>query len=150
MEPRSPDPDRRRLLLTGMTDVVTRCRDFTRDALIDWKWMPGARDDSEDVLLLVSEVVANACLHAGGPRTLLLECTDDLLRVEVTDSNPVAPTPRSRPDPARPGGYGLLIVERIARRWGTVPLADGKCVWAEIDSPLRSPDDARGPQPVSW
>ncbi|MFI8448602.1 ATP-binding protein [Streptomyces erythrochromogenes] len=148
MEPRFPDR-RRSLLLTGMTDVVTRCRDFTRAALVDWKWMPGARDDSEDVLLLVSEVVANACLHAGGPRTLLLECTDDLLRVEVTDSNPAAPTPRSRPDPARPGGYGLLIVERIARRWGTVPLADGKCVWAEIDSPLRSPDDARGPQPVS-
>ncbi|KOV49326.1 MULTISPECIES: ATP-binding protein [unclassified Streptomyces] len=147
MEPRPLDR-RRSLRLTGMTDVVTRCRDFTRAALIDWKWMPGARDDAEDVLLLVSEVVANACLHAGGPHALLLECTDDRLRVEVTDGNPAAPTPRSRPDPARPGGYGLLIVERIARRWGTMPLADGKCVWAEIDSPLRSPD-VRGPQPVS-
>ncbi|MET9572359.1 ATP-binding protein [Streptomyces virginiae] len=148
MEPRPLDR-RRSLLLTGMTDVVTRCRDFTRAALIDWKWMPSARDDAEDVLLLVSEVVANACLHAGGPHALLLECTDDRLRVEVTDGNPAAPTPRrSRPDPARPGGYGLLIVERIARRWGTLPLADGKCVWAEIDSPLRSPD-LWGPQPVS-
>ncbi|WP_043193078.1 ATP-binding protein [Streptomyces sp. NRRL F-2664] len=123
-----------------MSDVVTRCRDFTRDALTDWKWMPGSRDDAEDVLLLVSEVVANACLHAGGPRSLLLDCTDERLRVEVTDGDPAAPTPRSRPDPARPGGYGLLIVERIARRWGSLPLADGKCVWAEIASPSGSPD----------
>ncbi|MFJ7778711.1 ATP-binding protein [Streptomyces yangpuensis] len=145
MEPRSTDR-RRSLALTGATDAVTRCRDFTRDALIDWHWMADARDDSEDVLLLVSEVVANACLHAGGPRTLLLECTEERLRVEVTDGNPAAPIPRSRPDPARPGGYGLLIVERISRRWGTQPLPDGKCVWAEIASPPRYPD-GQGPRP---
>ncbi|WP_420078155.1 ATP-binding protein [Streptomyces sp. JL4002] len=147
MERRSSDRIRS-LRLAGTTDAVTRCRDFTRDALVAWHWMATAREESEDVLLLVSEVVANACLHAGGPHALLLDCTDERLRIEVADSSPEPPAPRSRPDPGRPGGYGLLIVERIARRWGSVPTADGKYVWAEIDTPLRSPD-LRGSQPVA-
>ncbi len=139
----------RRLVLRDTTDAVTRCRDFTRDALTAWHWMETARDEAEDVLLLVSEVVANACLHAGGPRALLLDCTDERLRMEVTDGNPVAPAPRPRPDPGMPGGHGLLIVARLARSWGSVPTADGKCVWLEVDSPLRSPAARRGPQSVS-
>ncbi|MEU6314501.1 ATP-binding protein [Streptomyces sp. NPDC047014] len=145
---RRPSDRIRSLGLTGTKDAVTRCRDFTRAALVAWQWMAASREKSEDVLLLVSEMVANACLHAGGPQALLLDCTDERLRIEVTDGSPEPPAPRLRPDPARPGGYGLLIVERIARRWGSVPTAEGKYVWAEIDTPLRSPD-VRGPQPVA-
>ncbi|MGW7437076.1 ATP-binding protein [Streptomyces sp. NPDC054849] len=147
MEERRSPHQIRRLVLHDIPDAVTRCRDFTREALTAWHWTATARDESEDVLLLVSEVVANACLHAGGPRALLLDCTDERLRVEVTDGNPVAPAPRPRTDPGLPGGHGLLIVERLARSWGSVPTADGKYVWLEVDSPLRSPA-CRGPQSV--
>ncbi|MET9319640.1 ATP-binding protein [Streptomyces sp. NPDC003038] len=130
------------LVLDGTTDVVTRSRDFTRRALTAWHWLPAEEETDrqavDDVLLLVSEVVANACLHGGGPSSLLLDCTEDRLRVEVTDGNPAPPVPvRARPltDPGRPGGHGLLIVERLARKWGSQPLPEGKCVWLEVPVP---------------
>ncbi|RSS52865.1 ATP-binding protein [Streptomyces sp. WAC07061] len=123
-----------------MADPVLRSRDFTRRALTAWHWLPvrtpAAREAVEDVLLLVSEVVANACLHGGGPGVLVLDCTDDRLRIEVTDSNPAPPVPSGDGrDPSRPGGHGLMIVDRLARAWGTRPGAAGKCVWVEVACP---------------
>lgn len=85
----------RRLVLFGTKGVVMRCRDFTADALTDWGWLPAeddeARERVDDVLLLVSEVVTNACLHAGGPEELVLRHRQDRLRVEVSDANPEHP-----------------------------------------------------------
>ncbi|WP_371614335.1 ATP-binding protein [Streptomyces sp. NBC_00454] len=142
-EHRSPEQTRR-LVLHDTTDAVSRCRDFTRRALAEWQWLPesgsghghGCGDEAaDDALLLVSEVVANACMHAGGPSSLLLRCTAERLRIEVTDASPVAPIVRHPSDPARPGGHGLLIVERLAREWGTEPVDGGKCVWVEVDAP---------------
>lgn len=146
-ERRSPEQTRR-LVLHDTTDVVSRCRDFTRRALTEWQWLPrdgsrnGGADESaddtlpaEDALLLVSEVVANASLHAGGPKSLLLRCTPERLRIEVTDASPVAPAARAHADPGLPGGHGLLIVERLARQWGSEPVGGGKCVWVEVDAP---------------
>ncbi|WP_327308639.1 ATP-binding protein [Streptomyces sp. NBC_01298] len=147
----------RRLLLHGTADVVGLCRDFTRRALTEWQWLPsadsggnsgggvlayghatGANETAEaadDVLLLVSEVVANACMHAGGPESLLLRYTAERLRIEVTDPSPVVPVHRLPADPARPGGHGLLIVTRLASAWGADPLDGGKCVWVEVATP---------------
>ncbi|MFD3679996.1 ATP-binding protein [Streptomyces sp. NPDC058613] len=128
--------------LDGTTDVVTRSRDFARRALTAWRWLPAAEEEeqaaADDVLLLVSEVVANACLHGGGPGSLVLDCTEDRLRIEVTDANPAPPVPERPPSPARrgrPGGHGLLIVERLARSWGSRPRSGGKCVWVEVAVP---------------
>ncbi|MFH8637578.1 ATP-binding protein [Streptomyces goshikiensis] len=145
MEERERDPEPagrfRRLVLDGTSDVVTRSRDFTRRALTAWRWLPPGTDEdreaAEDVLLLVSEVVANACLHGGGPTALVLDCTPERLRIEVTDGNSAPPAPLARRPEGRgrPGGYGLLIVERLARSWGSQPGAGGKCVWAEVACP---------------
>lgn len=147
-ERRSPEWIRR-LVVRGTTDVVGQCRDFTRRALTEWQWMPEAgsgkgggtggddetADTVDDVLLLVSEVVANACLHAGGPSSLLLRCAAGRLRIEVTDASPVVPALRVPADPARPGGHGMLIVQRLARDWGSEPVDGGKCVWLEVAAP---------------
>ncbi|MFJ6793512.1 ATP-binding protein [Streptomyces sp. NPDC091268] len=150
-ERRSPEQTRR-LVLHGATDVVSRCRDFTRTALSEWQWLPArgggseARTEAaEDVLLLVSEVVANACLHAGGPSALLLHRTGDGLRIEVTDRSPVPPAVRVPADPARPGGHGMLIVQRLAREWGSQSVDGGKCVWVEVDAPRALPEQAAAP-----
>ncbi|MFD3549519.1 ATP-binding protein [Streptomyces sp. NPDC058655] len=125
----------RRLVLGGATSgVVSRCRDFTSRALADWAW-PGGAEAAEDVLLLVSEVVTNACLHAGGPRELVLRHDHERLRVEVSDGSPEIPRRRLPGDRALPGGHGLIVVERLARSWGAQPFADaspGKTVWLEI------------------
>ncbi|MFI8260841.1 ATP-binding protein [Streptomyces sp. NPDC085665] len=136
---RSPEMTRR-LALGSAANAVTRARDFTRQALTEWRWPPGPVDGTsrseltEDALLLVSEVIANACLHAGGPTSLVLRCTAGRLRIEVTDRSPAPPRTRQRADPSRPGGHGLLIMERLGRAWGWNPVVagPGKCVWVEI------------------
>jgi anti-sigma regulatory factor (Ser/Thr protein kinase) len=142
MELRGPADRNWLLVLDGLPDPVSRSREFTRRALTAWEWLPAegeaVQEAAEDVLLLVSEVVANACLHGGGPGALVLDRTDERLRIEVTDINP-APPKRRDPglpaDPGRPGGHGLQIVERLARAWGSRPGAAGKCVWLEVPWP---------------
>ncbi|MFF4318381.1 ATP-binding protein [Streptomyces sp. NPDC001568] len=128
----------RRLVLGGATTgVVTRCRDFTRRALDDWLWPPHA-EETEDALLLVSEAVTNACLHAGGPRELVLRHAPGRLRVEVSDGNPEPPSPRPASGRSRPGGHGLVLLGRLAKGWGWEPSADGrggKTVWLEVAAP---------------
>ncbi|WP_395298179.1 ATP-binding protein [Kitasatospora hibisci] len=131
----------RRLVLAGSEGAVQRCRDFSRAALFLWHWLPAADEEqlavSEDVLLMVSELVTNACLHApGGPRELRLHWDGARLRVEVADASPVPPRLLVHGDPARPGGHGLRVVDRLARAWGSLPEGRGKLVWLEVPSPL--------------
>jgi hypothetical protein len=132
----------RRLALFGTKGAVGLCRDFARDAMRDWGWLPATGDpdlqeSADDVLLVVSELVTNACLHAGGPTSLLLRGSAAVVRVEVHDTSTQRPRPRTPHDLAGPGGHGLYVIERLARRWGVTPHEDGsgKCVWAEILAP---------------
>jgi anti-sigma regulatory factor (Ser/Thr protein kinase) len=102
---------------------------------LDGQIAPALQDD---VRLLVSEVVANSVLHAGvGPDdslTLVLSVSDERLRVEVHepdhDFRPSFPAQRE----SSGSGNGLLIVERVADRWGITREAS-TCVWFEIDHP---------------
>ena len=130
----------RRLTLAGSPGAVGRARAFAREALLDWQWLPGETEEqtavAEDVLLLVSELVTNACLHAGGPTELALHGTARCLRVEVSDEGAGTPVPRLPHQPGRPGGHGLHIVDRLASAWGTVRQAHGKTVWLEVPAPL--------------
>jgi anti-sigma regulatory factor (Ser/Thr protein kinase) len=83
--------------------------------------------------LLVSELVTNSVKHAGAgpgePIDLELRASADKVRVEVGD-----PGPGFEPTMARsePGGFGLLLVARLADRWG-VERDPRTCVWFEID-----------------
>jgi len=131
----------RRLVLSGTIGTVGRAREFARQALEDWQWLPGKTEEqaavAEDVLLLVSELVTNACLHAGGPTGLALHGTTRSVRVEVSDAGGGSPVPRLPHEPGRPGGHGLHIVEQLASGWGTVrQQGGGKTVWLEVPAPL--------------
>ncbi|NJP46285.1 ATP-binding protein [Actinacidiphila epipremni] len=132
----------RRLPLTEESGIVPRARDFTRQALHDWGWLPAANAErkaaAEDVLLVVSELVTNACLHAGGPEELLLRRSPKVLRLEVVDGGTGDPAPRTPHRAGRPGGHGMFIVQRLCLDWGVVRRTDrpGKTVWAELSSPF--------------
>ncbi|MFG2989363.1 ATP-binding protein [Streptomyces sp. NPDC048257] len=124
----------RRLALRGAHRQVARGRAFAREALKDWGW--DGRDTAEDALLVVSELVTNASLHAGGCHELLLRA-GDVLRVEVYDGlgDLRRMVPVARPGgPGVPGGFGLHLVRRIADRWGAEATSHGKVVWADIDA----------------
>lgn len=138
-EPCWASPQVRRLVLGELSGVVARCRDFTRQALTDWAWLPvpdaEQRAVVDDVLLVVSEVVSNACLHAGGPQELRLRGDVNLptLRIEVADGGAEQPRERSPHRSGRPGGHGLFIVERLATDWGMVRHpGEGKTVWVDM------------------
>ncbi|MDO0933699.1 ATP-binding protein [Streptomyces sp. DG2A-72] len=131
----------RRLSFGGESGVVPLARDFTRQALYAWGWMPAATADqraaAEDVLLVVSELVTNACLHAEGPDELWIACDNKVIRVEVSDRGAGQPSPRTPHRAGRPGGHGMFIVQRLCLDWGVVrtPGVAGKTVWAELGAP---------------
>ncbi|MCX4782237.1 ATP-binding protein [Streptomyces sp. NBC_01264] len=122
---------RRRLALSGVRGAVAKGRDFTREALRDWGW--DGTETAEDALLLVSELLTNASLHADGCRELVLTA-GETLRIEVHDGTTDLPLPHPAPRRGIPGGHGLYIVERLSDRWGTRTHERGKAVWAEIEA----------------
>jgi len=80
-------------------------------------------DDMADVLLAADELATNAVVHARTPFDV--HCiVDGHAEVEVTDRDPehlpvMRPfdaDPGAAPDP-KPGGFGLRIVDRLAREW---------------------------------
>ncbi|MEU0388905.1 ATP-binding protein [Streptomyces chartreusis] len=131
----------RRLSFDGASGVVPLARDFARQALYAWGWLPAASADqraaAEDVLLVVSELVTNACLHAEGPDQLWITCDNKVIRIEVADRGTGQPSPRTPHRAGRPGGHGMFIVQRLCLDWGVVrtPGVAGKTVWAELGAP---------------
>ncbi|MFD0022468.1 ATP-binding protein [Streptomyces sp. NPDC058382] len=132
----------RTLSLRQVSGIVPAARDFARQALHDWGWLPASTADrraaAEDVLLVVSELVTNACLHADGPDELRIARTPKALRVEVADAGAGQPAPRTPHRAGRPGGHGMFIVQRLCLDWGVVrvPGEPGKTVWAELAAPV--------------
>jgi serine/threonine-protein kinase RsbW len=90
----------------------------------------------DDVLLLVTELVTNAVRHgAVGPdRSLRVELKrrPRQVRVEVADPGPGFTAVPTRLKGKESNGWGLLLVDRIAERWGVKRRASGTCVWFEI------------------
>ncbi|WP_441250180.1 ATP-binding protein [Kitasatospora sp. McL0602] len=82
--------------------------------------------------LLGGELLANAVRHAGG-RTIGLRLTraPGRVRIEVRDSSRALPC-RIVAEPGNENGYGLVLVEAVAERWGADLLPRGKGVWFEL------------------
>jgi len=87
---------------------------------------------ADDVDLLVSEVVTNAVKYGGGDHVLVTVAERGRgVRVDVTDQSPNLPRV-VHPSADRPGGRGMLLVDRIASRWGSELIqGNGKVVWFE-------------------
>lgn len=95
----------------------------------------------DEALLLVTELVTNAVVHAGTEIELRIEASDDRLRVEVVDRSPGSlPVMKPRPSETREGGRGVFLLDAVASEWGTRHFAEGKSVWFEL-GPGRVPVD---------
>ena len=121
-------------MLAAQPGSVSAARRFVRASLEGSS--PALVDDAA---LVVTELVANAVLHAGGPITVRIAPPSGAatsLRIEVADSSPVPPALREYGSVASTG-RGLTLVARLAVRWGAEqpPAAGGvggKVVWAEL------------------
>ncbi|MEU0878126.1 ATP-binding protein [Lentzea sp. NPDC005914] len=96
-------------------------------------------DHRYDVLLIVTELVSNVLDHTPGTGRLriLQQNAGCEVTIEVDDRSPAQPVyGRSRLGCDR--GRGIVVVDNLARAWGTRPLpGGGKTVFASV----RCPDD---------
>jgi anti-sigma regulatory factor (Ser/Thr protein kinase) len=116
---------------------VGRARRWARKRLAGHGF-PADEPLAETVVLLVSELVTNAVVHAGGPAELRLLLPEQAhpgggaLRVEVADASARAPHPR-RADDEDTHGRGLELIAGLADRWGWQREGTGKRIWCELD-----------------
>ena len=111
-----------------------------------------------DVVLIVSELVANAVEHAASTAGVRAELRTGRLRLEVHDTSAAAPVlrdHRTRSDePRARGGFGLQIVSTLAADWGWTSTSTGKIVWLELvrpdsDGDVDALDTAVGASPAT-
>jgi len=120
--------------------AVRLARRVTSDVLATWRL-----DHVEDTaVLLVSELVTNAVRHARDTHAIALdlEMGATWLRIEVQDADPRWPQPRT-PGRFDESGFGLVLVDALAGKWGVRETATGKAVWAELDTRHRD-------EPATW
>ncbi|WBO68767.1 ATP-binding protein [Streptomyces camelliae] len=111
--------------------AVSAVRRSVAAVLADWSVAPGV---AEDVLLVVSELVTNAIVHARPPAVLRLSwAPGDGVRIEVTDAGPALSLRRcgAGTDPDE-HGRGETIVHALATRHGIRVHAGGVTRWAHL------------------
>ncbi|NUL03036.1 ATP-binding protein [Streptomyces lunaelactis] len=117
-----------RWLLPHHAEAAGRARRITSAFLTNWH-----DGETESVLLVVSELVANAVLYARPP--LLLHLMRDRIGswvwVGVTDGGPTGESAGSAPREDDEHGRGLVIVDALAPAHGTRNHASGRVThWA--------------------
>jgi anti-sigma regulatory factor (Ser/Thr protein kinase) len=113
------------------TAAVSVVRRRVRAVLTEWDLCP---DVTSDALLVVSELLTNALVHALPPATLRLSWVrvDDrrALRIEVTDAGRALPAgPSADPDEH---GRGIAIVAALSARCGIRVHTGGITHWADL------------------
>ena len=118
------------------TRVFPGRAESVREARVFVAALMGHSPAAADAALLTSELVTNAIQHAsagGSAIVLRLETAGGWLRIEVHDADPCEPTPRPL-SVLEESGFGLVLVEAMADKWGVRQPVKGKAVWAELDT----------------
>jgi anti-sigma regulatory factor (Ser/Thr protein kinase) len=89
---------------------------------------------TDDLLLVVSELVTNAVRHGSGAMEVRVAVDGNQARVEVLDDGGSAvPDMAVLPPPEATGGRGLHLVRCASRAWGSGFDRHGRTlVWAEV------------------
>jgi anti-sigma regulatory factor (Ser/Thr protein kinase) len=94
---------------------------------------------AQDVRLMTTELITNAVRHGGLPDGARIHVRGyqlrDRIRIEVVHPGAGLPAGFRPPAPAmgETSGWGLVLVEHVADRWGTSEGSGDACVWFEID-----------------
>jgi len=116
-------------VLLPVTGAAGRARELVARACALWD-LPGPADSAA---LVAAELVANAVDHAGTMLSVRLTLTARYLIIAVRDGSTTPPRLADGPPAEVASGRGLMIVDALARRWGTLAGDEGKVVWAALD-----------------
>lgn len=118
---------------------VAGARRFVRTTLAEW----GATEVVDDAVLLVSELVTNAVVHAGTQTDVTCLRYDSGVQVEVEDRYPTRELPMlvTEQDTGHEGGRGLYLSAMLASAWGVEYSRVSKRVWFRLDLPNRNTAD---------
>ncbi|MDF3301236.1 ATP-binding protein [Streptomyces tropicalis] len=89
---------------------------------------PTAPEHWDDILLVVTELAANAVQYAPGPFSLGLRRTFDGVHVTLSDSSTTTPSPRPFHPSRGGGGIGWHLVHTLCDQVSVVPHDQGKDV----------------------
>jgi anti-sigma regulatory factor (Ser/Thr protein kinase) len=117
-----------RLMLRGDLLSPTEARRFVARTLTPLL----GREDVETAMLVTSELVTNATLHAGTECEIELRGTPGALVIRVSDFDRQMTLERKSFGAEMTGGRGLRLLEVLCRRWGVEPWDRGKTVWCEL------------------
>jgi anti-sigma regulatory factor (Ser/Thr protein kinase) len=107
-------------------------RQAARDAMVAWQ----VAHLEETTVLLVSELVGNVLRHARTGALAMALCLDveeASLLIEVHDTDPHEPCPRT-PGTLDESGFGFVLIDALAGKWGVRQTEIGKAVWVELDA----------------
>ncbi|WP_411150815.1 SpoIIE family protein phosphatase [Streptomyces sp. A30] len=140
--------------LPGSSLAPGTARAVLRDALAEWaeRALPGTEHLTDrltgDAVVVVSELVTNAVVHAGTEVELAcrLEPMTGALVVEVLDHHPSRAPRDASADAsyeASEYGRGLRLVAALSESWGVTYRTGAKTVWARLPAQGESAADAR-------
>ena len=113
--------------LPAALDSPGHARRFVRDALRRWS----CAHSEDEAMLLTTELVSNAVVHARSAVHVRVSDLPDRIRVEITDFGGGA-LEFKPPSLDGVGGRGLLLVQEMSRSWGTSADGNEKVVWFEL------------------
>ena len=124
---------REEMVLAPTPTAAAAARDFVRDTLGYWQLALPDTTVVQRAVLLASELVTNAVVHARTDLQVRLELRGDRLHIAVRDGNPRLLRLVTVPDVEAQGGRGLWLVEQLAAGWGVNRHPDGgKVVWCTL------------------
>jgi anti-sigma regulatory factor (Ser/Thr protein kinase) len=109
--------------LTPTSRPVPMVRRSIGEVLDEW----GLSALKDGALLLVSEVVTNAVLHARTQIEVEMKREGEGVRISVSDGSPVPPSLRRHADTSTTG-RGLRLLDLLADSWSTESSDTGKTV----------------------
>ena len=123
----TPSPSRLRLELRAQPQSAAEARRAVARLLAE----VGLERAADTAVLLTSEVVTNAILHARTNVVVVVLVDPPTVRVEVSDDAGQYPEVL-RADEQATSGRGMMLVDTLATAWGIRPGDGGKCVWFEV------------------
>ncbi len=89
----------------------------------------------DTALLLTSELVTNAIVHAGSGPRVMVHVRPAVIHVEISDDSETHPAMRDA-GPDDTSGRGMSILSAYSDRWGSLRRSGGgKTVWFEVARP---------------